>query len=300
MVKFKRIKASRDLLGFRIKKEMELLPFLYEAFSNRSRNSVKSILRRGQVSVIGRETTQFNDKLEPGDIVSVLKNEAAKRLGALVGIEILYEDEDLIALYKDDGLLSVATEKEEIFTVHFQMMEYVKHQHPKNRIYIVHRLDQDTSGVMLVAKNKQTQQFLQKNWQKVVPERSYLAVVEGEVERKQGTIESWLKETKTHYVYSTKDHKNGLHAITHYERIQTNGDYTLVKIKLETGRKNQIRVHMKDLGHPVAGDKKYNAQTDPINRLALHAEAITCLHPRTKKKERIIAKAPRSFYSISN
>src|SRR5690625_539672 len=289
---FKQVKSSRDLFGFRITAEVELLNFLYDAFPNRSRNSVKSILRRGQVSINGRATTQFDEKLRAGDLVTVLKNEAAKRLGALVGLEIIYEDEDVLVVDKDEGMLSVATEKGEYYTVHNQMMEYVKHQNPGNRIFIVHRLDQDTSGIMILARSEQAKNYLQNNWHKVVPERSYLALVEGEVEREAGRIESYLMETKTFYVFSTKDDE-GLHAITHYKKLKSKGGYSLLEVLLETGRKNQIRVHMKDLGHPVVGDKKYGAETDPIRRLGLHAKAITFTHPRTKEKMRFEARVPR-------
>src|SRR5690625_4420680 len=273
---FKRLKTSRDMFSFRIQENIELLPFLYKAFSNRSRNSVKSILRRGQVSVNGKETTQFNERLQEGDFVTVLKNEAAKRLGALVGIEILHENKD------------------EFFTVQQQMIEYVKHQHLRNHIYMTHRLDRDTSGVMILARNIKTQHYLQNNWHEVVPERSYQALVEGEVEKDKGTVKSYLKETKTFYVYSTED-EDGLHAVTHYEKVKSNGKYSLLNVHLETGRKNQIRVHMKDLGHPVAGDKKYGAETNPLNRLCLHAQSITFIHPKTKKPVTVRAKAPRSF-----
>jgi len=291
---FKRLKTSRDMFSFRIQENIELLPFLYKAFSNRSRNSVKSILRRGQVSVNGKETTQFNERLQEGDFVTVLKNEAAKRLGALVGIEILHEDEDVIVIYKDEGLLSVPSNKDEFFTVQHQMIEYVKHQHLRNHIYMTHRLDRDTSGVMILARNIKTQHYLQNNWHEVVPERSYQALVEGEVEKDKGTVKSYLKETKTFYVYSTED-EDGLHAVTHYEKVKSNGKYSLLNVHLETGRKNQIRVHMKDLGHPVAGDKKYGAETNPLNRLCLHAQSITFIHPKTKKPVTVRAKAPRSF-----
>lgn len=291
---FKQVKSSQDLFVFRIKAEGELLNFLYDAFPNRSRNSVKSILRRRQVSINGRETTQFNDKLQAGDYVTVVKNEAAKRLSALVGIEIIYEDDDVIVINKEEGLLSVATEKNEFYTVYNQMMEYVKDKHPRNRIFILHRLDQDTSGIMILAKTEQAKNYLQNNWYERVPERSYLALVEGEVEPGEGRIESYLMETKTFYVYSTEDDE-GLHAITHYERLQVKNGYSLLDVRLETGRKNQIRVHMKDLGHPVVGDKKYGADSDPIRRLGLHARAIAFIHPRSKKLMRFETKIPRAF-----
>lgn len=294
---FKQVKSSRDILGFRIVSEVELLNFLYDAFPNRSRNSVKSILRRGQVSVNGRETTQFDEKLHSGDFVTIVKNEAAKRLGALVGIHIIYEDDDVLIIDKDEGILSVPTDKGEYYTVHQQMMDYVKHQHPRNRIFIVHRLDQDTSGIMILAKTEEAKNHLQNNWQEVVPERTYLAIVEGDVKEKEGTIKSHLLETRTHLMYSSEDGE-GLEAITHYKKLESKNNYTFMEVGLETGRKNQIRVHMKDIGHPVVGDKKYGAEGNPIGRLGLHAQAISFIHPRTGRNIRYEAKTPTAFKRI--
>lgn len=294
---FELVKSSRDLYVYKIKAEMELLPFLYKALSNRSRNSVKSILGRGQVSINNKTTTQFNDPLYPGNFVSILKNEAAKRIGALIGIDIVYEDDDLIMINKEEGLLSVATEKEKDFTVHNQMMNYVRHQHPRNRIFIVHRLDQETSGLMMLAKSTHVQNVLQENWHNIVHERSYLALVEGEVEKSTNTIRSWLKETKTFYVYSSHDETDGLHAVTHYKKLKSNGEFSLLNVQLETGRKNQIRVHMKDIGHPVVGDKKYGSTKNVLGRLGLHAHALAFKHPVTNEDMRFEVKAPRGFYA---
>lgn len=287
--------SSEDLFAYQLKTEMELLPFLLEAMPQRSRNSVKSILARGQVAIENRSTTQFNDKVRPGQVVTILENEAAKRKSALVGVRILHEDDDLIVVHKEAGFLSIATEKEKEFTVHNQMLQYVRHQHPRNQIYIVHRLDQDTSGVMMLAKRPEVQEKLQENWHETVSERSYLAVVEGEVEKNEGTVTSWLKETTTHLIYSSQMEDDGLYAVTHYKIIRSNGEFTLLQVELETGRKNQIRVHMKDIGHPVVGDKKYGSTKKVLGRLGLHAHLLSFTHPVTNQKVRFEAKAPRSF-----
>lgn len=298
--KYKQITIkSSDKLVYTMKDSMQLLPFLLEALSHRGRNSVKSILGRGQVKVDDHIVTKFNYELQPGQTVEILKNRAARRKDALIGLKIQYEDDDLIIVEKEAGLLSIASEKEKELTAHYQLMNYVRNKGPANRIYVVHRLDKDTSGVMMFAKNERSKQKLQNAWRDMVKERSYVALVEGKVQKDKGIIKSWLRESKTKVVYSSYTKGDGLHAVTHYEKIQGNDDYSLLKVKLETGRKNQIRVHMKDIGHPVVGDKKYGSTTTPIGRLGLHANVLAFYHPKTKKFMRFEAKVPASFYSRS-
>lgn len=292
--------STEDVLVYEITQEMELLMFLLEAMSHRSRNSVKSILARGQVKVDDYIVTQYNYLLSPGQQVSILKNKAAIRKESLIGLAIKYEDDDLIVIQKDAGLLSIASEKEKELTAHAQLMQYVRHQNPLNRIFVVHRLDKDTSGVMMFAKSERVKKALQNSWRDMVKERSYIALVEGNVRKDKDTISSWLKESKTRVMYSVQTKGDGLRAVTHYRKVQSNNNFTLLEVELETGRKNQIRVHMKDMGHPVVGDKKYGSVTNPIGRLGLHAKAITFIHPTTKRQMRFEAEVPRSFYKKSN
>lgn len=283
-----------------VKEADELLPFLLKVMSNRSRNSVKSILGRGQVTVDDHIEKQFNYKLKPGQIVTILKNKAAVKQDVLIGMKLLYEDEDIIVINKEAGLLSIATETEKRQTALHQLMDYVKKEDPENRVFVVHRLDKDTSGVMLFAKNEQVKRTLQDNWDKIVKERTYVALVEGKMTTKEGYITSWLRETKTHLMYSSKTPNDGLFAKTRYSFIQGNENYSLLEVNLETGRKNQIRVHMQDLGHPVAGDKKYGSkQKDGIGRLGLHAKVLALRHPVTNKPISFKADIPSSFLSKS-
>lgn len=255
----KREESTEDLMIFEIVEETELLKFLFEAMPHRSRNSVKSILGRGQVKVDDYIVTQFNYLLYPGQLISVLKNKAAIREGALIGLTIEYEDKDLIVVKKDAGLLSVASEKEKELTAHNQLMLYVREAGPLNRVFVVHRLDKDTSGMMMFAKNERVKRELQKSWQEMVKERTYMALVEGNVQKEEGTIKSWLLESKTRVVFSSFTKGDGLRSVSHYKRIQSNDNFSLLQVELETGRKNQIRVHMKDIGHSVVGDKKYGS-----------------------------------------
>lgn len=278
---------------------MELLPFLLHVMDNRSRNSVKSILARGQVSVDDNPTTKHNYQLKQGQTISILKNKVAAKVNKLSGLSIIYEDKDIIVINKESGLLSIASAKEKDLTAHSQLIDYVRIDNPKNRIFIVHRLDRDTSGVMVFAKNEMIKRDLQDNWKSVVKERTYMALVEGPVKKLKDTITSWLRESKTLVMYSSFKAGDGVHAVTHYQTVQSNAYYSLLKVNLETGKKNQIRVHMKDIGHPVVGDKKYGANTNPIGRLGLHASVLAFEHPKTKKLLRFEAAAPEAFISKS-
>ena len=277
--------------------ETTLLPFLLEEVKGKSRNAIKSVLTRGQVSVNNQVVTKHNHPLLPNDKVMIQDNKVAMSEQALVGIEVLYEDEDIIVIEKEAGMLSIATDKGFDITAHNQLMGYVKQNHPKNRIYVVHRLDKETSGVMLFAKSEKIKKTLQENWKETVVERMYTALVEGNVKKKQGTITSWLTESKTLKIYSSSFNNGGKEAITHYKKIRSNQNYSLLEVHLETGRKNQIRVHMEDIGHPIVGDKKYGAHGNPLKRLGLHATTLVLIHPITGKKLKFTSKVPKKFYS---
>lgn len=239
-----------------IKETTELLPFLLETLKANSRNSVKSILTRGQVTVDGKKITQHNHPLNPGQVVGILSNKVAIQKTVLNGIAILHEDSDLIVIRKDSGILSVAGKDPSEPTAYRQLTAYVKDESKANRVFVVHRLDRDTSGVMLYAKTEAAKNALQENWHDIVKERTYTALVEGETDE-EGTISSWLTEnSKSMKVHSSTYDNGGKHAVTHYKKIQGNKQYSLLEVELETGRKNQIRAHMESLGHPVAGDKK--------------------------------------------
>ena len=276
-----------------VNEQTELLKYLYEVLSSRSRNSVKGILNRGQVLVNGKVSTQFNDLLNPGDRVQIHTRVATDEV-KMTGVTILHEDNDLIVIEKEPGLLSIASEDEKHLTAYRQLTDYVRSVNPKNRIFVVHRLDRDTSGVMVFAKNKEAQQTLQNSWQESVPERAYIALVEGAV-KKDGTVTSWLTENKTFMVYSSPRPNDGKKAITHYKVLQSNRNFSLLQVNLDTGRKNQIRVHMLDIGHPVVGDKKYGSRNNAIGRLGLHANTIELKHPTTGESMRFESKVPASL-----
>ncbi|WP_411842425.1 RluA family pseudouridine synthase [Salinicoccus sp. HZC-1] len=289
----KRAKSSELDAEWIVQEPTELLKFLFEMMPSRSRKTVKGILGRGQVVVNGEATTQFNDKLQPGDRVQI-HSRVADYAMKFTGVEILHEDDDIIVIEKEAGLLSIASEKEKHLTAYRQLSDYVQSVNADNRVFIVHRLDRDTSGIMVFAKSKAVQQRLQKAWEDVVSERTYIALVEGTV-KKGGTITSWLTEDKTFTMRSSKKPNNGQKAVTHYKVLKSNRSFSLLQVNLETGRKNQIRVHLQDLGHSVIGDKKYGSRNNAIGRLGLHAHVLAFTHPKTGKHLRFESKIPTSF-----
>lgn len=212
-------------------------------------------------------------------------------------LDILYEDKFLIAVSKPHNLLTIGTNKEKDKTLYRKVSEYVKKQHKSNKIFIVHRLDKDTSGIIIFAKDEKTKHILQSNWEKTT--RKYIALVEGKITT-NGTIKNWLKETKTLYTYSSNKPNDGQLAITKYKPIIFNKEYSLIDIEILTGRKNQIRVHMKDIGHPIVGDKKYNSTKNPIRRMCLHANFIKFKHPITNKEIEIKSNYPTIFDKLIN
>lgn len=289
---------SAKLQQYSVEKQAELLPFLLEVMDSRSRNSVKSMLTRGQILVDDRVETAHNFLLNPGQTVTVSTQRVADT-SSLNGLTILHEDDDLIVIDKVSGLLSMASPKEKNVTAYRQLMDHVRRSHPKNRIYIVHRLDRDTSGVMMFAKNERAKQKLQESWKDMVKERTYVALVEGQVKKTEGTIASWLKETRTLKMYSSPKPNGGQYSVTQYKVLQSNKHFSLLELQLKTGRKNQIRVHMESIGHPIVGDKKYGSNVNEIGRLGLHARVLAFTHPTTGNTMRFETELPKSFLSKS-
>lgn len=275
------MKEKRNLT-FKVKEQNELMKFLIENLPNKNRNNIKSLLKNKQVLVDGAAISQFNHPLNPGQEVMITESRFSDK--DMKGIKIVYEDEYLIAVEKASGILSIATDKEREKTAYNIVKNYVKSRNPLEKLFIVHRLDRETSGVMIFAKTEEMQQILQTNWQKMVLERTYVAVVEGKVEKNNDTIVSYLKENSAFVTFSSdKEIEGSKKAITHYTVLKRSKGFSLVEANIETGRKNQIRVHMQSLGHSVVGDKKYGATTNPLGRLGLHAKSIIFKHPKTGK-----------------
>ena len=216
------------------------------------------------------------------------------------GLTILYEDRDILVVDKTNGLLTVSTDKVREKTAYYLLTDYVRKGNPKSReqVFIVHRLDRDTSGVLVFAKNETAKRYLQDEWQGF--EKKYYAVVQGTLAEKEGIITSYLAENSVHRMYSVTDPEKGKLARTGYKVLRESNKYSLLEIDLLTGRKNQIRVHFSEKGHPVAGDRKYGIKEKGIKRLTLHAASLTILHPHTKERMTFKAEVPAYFNSLLN
>lgn len=282
---------------YNVTAETTLLAYLIEMMPQRKRTTIKDYLKHNQVAINGTPSTQFNAELHPGDEVKV---NLSREFNVFYHrrMQLVYEDNDIIVINKGYGLLSMGTDKVKEGTAYSILRDYIKWENPANKIFIVHRLDRDTSGLMMFAKSIEAKEAMQHNWNNMVLNRKYLAVVEGKVEPADGQVRSYLAETSQFEVYSTENPEEGQLAVTRYNTLKCKNGYTLLEVELDTGRKNQIRVHMKDLGHPIAGDRKYGAKTSPIHRLALHAQTLRFVHPITRKEMNFTTPIPNSFASM--
>lgn len=289
-----------------VRKPQGLLDFLLENIKGQSRNNIKKLLSNKCIMVDGACVSQFDFLLAKGDVVSISSvpmrkgTKKALKLPRGVNLDIIYEDDEIIAINKPSGLLSVATDKEKDKTAYRMLMDYVRINNPRNRVFIVHRIDKDTSGILIVTKNEKLKQLLQDSWNDLVTKRGYIAVCDGVFKEKEGTIKSYLKETSTNVMYSSDNPHNGQLAITHYKVMKENKKYSMVDVNIDSGRKNQIRVHMGDLGHNIIGDTKYGNPTNPLKRLGLHAYALEFKHPITKNMIKLKTPIPKEFISLIN
>ena len=292
----KRQRGQRVSTELSVTEPAELMAFLIAQLPHKNRNNIKSLLSNKQILIDGKVYTQFNHPLVPGQLVTVAANRAPETT-QYRGLTILFEDQFLIVINKQAGLLSMSTNKERDRTAYGILSEYTKKESPKNKIFIIHRLDRETSGVMMFAKSEKVQRLMQESWNDTIQERTYVALVEGVPEPPTATISSYLRESKALIVYSSQNPDNGQLSITNYTVQKSGNGYALLKLELETGRKNQIRVHMQDIGHPIAGDSKYGATTNPIGRLGLHAEVLAFEHPITGESMQFDAPIPKLFLS---
>lgn len=282
--------------SFIVRETTQLLPFLISQIKGKGRNKIKSLLSHRQVSVNDRVVTRHDFPLSTGQTVVISVNGALKAQ-EMHGLRILFEDEFLLVVDKPSGLLSVATEEEREKTAHHVLINYVRVRNEDARVYVVHRLDKDTSGVMMFAKSEEIQQSLQNSWSDSVKDRVYVTVVEGTVRETNGTIQKWIKESKTKTMYVTKP-GDGVKAVTHFHVLQSNKEYSLLQVELDTGRKNQIRVHMQSLGHPVIGDRRYGSKKNPLKRLGLHARVLSFRHPVTQEVMKFETAIPTAFRKL--
>jgi len=272
----------------------QLLASMVEMLPNKSRKLLKAVLKDRQVTVDGKTVTQFDYQLHPGHRVEIQwQRQDQQNPGH--GLDIVFEDEDIIIIDKPAGLLTIATDKEKRKTAYAALSGHLKKSDPEAKIFIIHRLDRETSGLLMFAKSEQVKRQIQKSWNATIRQRTYVAVVEGRMEQPQGTIVSYLTESSALKVYSSQNPQHGQKAITHYRVTDQNNRYSMLEVNLDTGRKHQIRVHLQDLNHPVIGDKKYGSGNNSIGRLGLHAQVLAFSHPRTGKLCRFSSNIPKAF-----
>ncbi len=288
----KKENKPKDLI-FKVLENDTLLPFVMKKMNGISRNKAKNILSGGSVFINGMKVTQHNFELQPGMEVKIGRNQTGEPLNSH-WVRIVYEDQYLFVVEKRSGILCNSPHSDEE-TVQGILNQYLEKNHQRCHAHTIHRLDRDTSGLLLFAKDKKVALKFEENWKETVYDRRYVALVHGEMRKKEGAISSWLKDNAQFLTYSSKTDNGGKFATTHYKLIKVSDGYSLVELKLDTGRKNQIRVHLADIGFPVVGDPKYGDGDDKIGRLGLHAYKLCFIHPITHEDLKFETEFPASF-----
>jgi len=290
--------APPKITRLKVGEPSELMSFLLAKMGGMSRNAIKSLLSHRQIMVNDKVTTQYNLPLQAGDKLTINSSAGNVELNH-PKLKIIFEDQYLIVVEKKEGLLTVSTGKGDETTAFSILKNYVKRSSPQNRIFVVHRIDRETSGIIVFAKTREIQLAMQERWHEVVTRRVYVALVEGRVEKESDTIITWLTENeKSLKIHSSPVDNGGQQAITKYRCVKSNEKYSLLEVELETGRKNQIRVHTQGIGHPIVGDKKYGSFTSPIGRMGLHARILAFIHPMTLQEVKFETPVPRNFLAL--
>ena len=278
---------------YTVEEDAQLLDWLIANLKGLSRNKVKDTLHGRGIKVNGKIVTQFDYPLTRGMKISVSKSKKNDTFKSRY-VNLVYEDPYLVVIEKKPGILSMAAGHKSL-NVKTVLDDYFRQTKQRCTAHVVHRLDRDTSGLMVYAKDMQTEQTLEHEWHNIVYDRRYVAGVSGEMEEDEGTIANWLKDNKAYVTYSSPVDNGGKYAVTHFHVLDRTTEHSLVEYKLETGRKNQIRVHSADMNHPVCGDVKYGNGDDPIHRLCLHAYMLHFFHPVTRARMEFETPIPSQF-----
>ena len=289
-------KNINEYAHYEVHEDDTLLNYLLNNLKE-SRSKIKATLQGRGIKVNGKVVTQFDFPLAKGTKIDVSKTKRNNDKLKSRYVKIVYEDQYLVVIEKNIGILSMAAGHRSL-NVKAVLDDYFKKTRQRCTAHVVHRLDRDTSGLMIYAKDMETEQILERNWHDIVFDRRYVAVLSGEMEEDEGTIENWLKDNKAYVTYSSPVDNGGQYAITHFRTLDRTTEHSLVEFKLETGRKNQIRVHSADMGHPVCGDIKYGNGDDPIHRLCLHAYMLCFYHPVTRQPMEFQTMIPAQFRHI--
>ncbi len=280
---------------YEVRGDDTLLEWLFKNVKQ-SKNKSKATLAGRGIKVNNKVVTQFDHQLHAGDHIAISRSKLNDKFKSRY-VKIVYEDRWLVVVEKNIGILSMAAGRASL-NVKSVLDDYFQKTRQNCRAHVVHRLDRDTSGLMVYAKDIDTEQILEHNWHEIVYDRRYVAVVSGEMEEDQGTIANWLKDNKSFVTYSSPTDNGGKYAVTHFTTLERHTDYSLVEFQLETGRKNQIRVHARDIGHPVCGDVKYGNGHNPIHRLCLHASILCFYHPVTNELMEFETPIPTPFRKL--
>lgn len=272
-----------------------LLDSLAAMYPDSSKTTLRQLLQSGRVRVNGEIEKNARREVEEGDAIDIAQKSV--QIALPPGLAILHEDDDLIVVLKSHGLLTVATERERETTTQAYLNQYLK-QKGEDRIHVVHRLDRETSGVLVFAKNFDTREALKDQFAAHTVDRVYIALIEGAMNPPQGTIRSNLLERRDLRMQSVASHPDAKPAVTHYRTVETKRGYSMLEITLETGRKNQIRTHLSEAGHPILGDRMYGSEVNPIGRLGLHAKLLGFDHPATGKHMVYTAPLPAAFKKL--
>lgn len=278
-----------------VEEEAQLLDWLL-AHLGESRSKVKATLQGRGIKVDGKIVTRHDFQLAPGMKVAVSKSKRNNTLKSRY-VKIVYEDRYIVVIEKNVGILSMAAGHSSL-NVKTVLDQYFEQTNQHCQAHVVHRLDRDTSGLMIYAKDKKTELSLEEAWHDTVYDRRYVAVLSGAMEDQQGTIANWLKDNRAYITYSSPVDNGGKYAVTHFYTLDRTPQHSLVEFKLETGRKNQIRVHAADMGHPVCGDPKYGNGDDPIGRLCLHAYVLCFYHPVSHEPMEFQTQIPHAFTQL--
>ncbi|WP_455076110.1 RluA family pseudouridine synthase [Prevotella koreensis] len=288
------IDQKGDYTRYEVEREQPLLEFLLDKVKGQSKSKIKATLQGHGVLVGKTCVTKFDYMLKPGMCVAVSNTKRNLNILRSRYVKIVYEDQYIVVVDKAVGILSMAAGHSSL-NVKAVLDNYFHKSRQRCQAHVVHRLDRDTSGLMIYAKDMQTEQALERQWHEAVYDRRYVALLSGRMEQKEGTIANWLKDNSAYITYSSPTDNGGKYAVTHFYILETQANYSLVQFSLETGRKNQIRVHAADMGHPVCGDVKYGNGDNPIGRLCLHAYVLCFYHPVTHEKMEFSTPIPQSF-----
>lgn len=283
-----------------VREPQALIEALAALFPESSRTTLRQMLQTGRVRVNGEVEKNAKRDLDADDTIDVAEKAVHRNLPP--GLAILHEDSDVIVVLKAHGILTVPTERERDTTVQAYLNAYLNAYLGQNkgreRIQVVHRLDRETSGVLVFAKNAFAREQLKEQFAAHTTERIYVALVEGQMDPEEGTYRSYLREMRDLKMVSVDVHPDAKYAVTHYRTVETNGRYSMLEVQLETGRKNQIRAHLSEAGHPIVGDRMYGSEVNPIGRLGLHAKLLGFDHPVSRKHMVFTAPVPKAFKEL--